>query len=258
MSFSGTKGWITKPPPGSVEDPFHPLSQGCVCHLLMNEGGGSKIYDISGHGNHGTLNGPSWRGSQFGGGLDFDGSTNYVDCGSDKSLDDLTAFSWEFWMYLNSYGQGNLGRPLCKKKDITDMFVHTAPDCIVGRINTTDGGFSAQTADNSIILKRWYHITFTYDDNGDRKPRIYINGFYSGTSGTATGTRTSDADTNLEIGRRVDGLRQFDGSIDSVRIYNRALPAWEIETLYHDPWCNLLRVPIRRYYSPAVAADSPS
>jgi len=69
-----------KPPLGSVLNPDHPLAQGLVGCWLMNEGGGSKIYDLTGNTN-GTLMDVSWSSTEYGSALYFNGSTSKVDLG---------------------------------------------------------------------------------------------------------------------------------------------------------------------------------
>jgi hypothetical protein len=82
---------------------------------------------------------------------------------------------------------------------------------------------------------QWNHVVVTYDDAGDRKCHLYVNGFefmYS-RQDTLTGTlKTSAAD--WKIGNNVAGDRAFGGRIDSLRIYNQALSASEIADLYNE------------------------
>ena len=53
----------------------------------LNEGAGGAANDSSGYGNNGTLvGGPIWAAGQIGGGLEFDGTDDHVDCGDDASL----------------------------------------------------------------------------------------------------------------------------------------------------------------------------
>ena len=54
--------------------PHHPLSQGLIMSLLMNENGGSIVYDATGNQNHGTGTNLVW-GSD---GLDLPGSNEHI------------------------------------------------------------------------------------------------------------------------------------------------------------------------------------
>ena len=46
------------------------------------------------------------------------------------------------------------------------------------------------------------------------------------------GSRQSDASNNLLIGNNAGMSRTFDGKLDEVRVYNRALSADEVKQLY--------------------------
>ena len=225
-------GQIEKPAYGTViTDPFHPLSRGEVLHLLMNEGGGNTAYDISRYSNHGTLmNGPVWGGSKFGEGLKFDESDDSVDiptAGFNTLSGTLVMWakpnfndnvSYYFWDSTGS-------RFLMYRTDTNNLDVYT------------DGTYRGSVA--YIPANKLTHYAFVYPSN-----ILYINGkefhdFDDGDLGSIGST--------FHMGNRQSYNESFNDIIDSVRIYNRALVAWEIKTLYHDPFCNLLRVPIRRY-----------
>ena len=244
MSFAVSN--ITKPKPGVMIDPFHPLSQGEVLHLLMNEGSGSRVYDISGHGNHGTLtNGPIWGGSRFGGGVNFDGSDDYVDCGNDPSLN-LSIFTVAFWVKVKQIDPGwNVicGKEIYNNNEGYYFFV----DSNWLRFTLFTGG----DIYTSTKLNEFVHIVGTFDGS---TAKLYENGSY-------VMQDSSVSFTPANVGLLLAARHQNDGSgyadtsnivLDDFRIYKRVLDAWEVEQLYHDPFCNLLRVPIWRYYAPTM------
>ena len=254
MSLPAIPYLATKPPAGVQINPLHPLSRGLVGYWLFNEGSGSRAADISGHGNHGTLKNMSpnaqdsgWGGSKFGGGLQFDGVDDYVDCGNNASLDITDAITVEAWVNINvdesgriasKHGGGSYGWTLIRG---------VSNDNIEWRISTTgsdwNGGF---TSLNIFKINTWYHIVATYDGS---YMRMYVNGVED-TGGDFPVSLTGSinvAPASTQIGRdEVSGTSGcFPGTIDEVRIYNHALTAAEVKQLYHDPFCNLLRVPIR-------------
>ena len=75
----------------------------------------------------------------------------------------------------------------------------------------------------------WHLITLTAD-NTDDKVRIYLDGVEQGTAKDYDGTIATGA-ADLSIGRQI--IDYFNGSIDSVRIYNRALSAEEVLREYN-------------------------
>lgn len=74
----------------------------------------------------------------------------------------------------------------------------------------------------------WYHVTYTWDGTNFR---VYVNGVLDGTSGSIGGVNvTSSA---LAIGRAFWAAgNYFNGQIDDVAVFTRALSASEIQTLY--------------------------
>ncbi len=201
---------------------------------------GLTAYDRSGQGNNGVLvNSPSPVPGVSGQALSFDGVDDYVSVPSSASIDNLGTLSVSTWIYPLSAGEGEYGRIFDKCADAfwtklgyvesnIERFVYFA-------VYTDVTTMEVSSAINSITFNAWNHVVFTYDNNGDRKGRIYINGSETTYQSqiAAVGTMTSDAGQNLVIGNRdVDLARTFDGSIDEVRVYDRALTASEITDLY--------------------------
>ena len=77
----------------------------------------------------------------------------------------------------------------------------------------------------------WYHVTGVYNA-ATSELHVYLNGQLD--DGTLVGTVTAaqqNSSANVNIGRRPTGSNfNFNGRIDDVRIYNRALTPAEIQT----------------------------
>ncbi len=96
-----------------------------------------------------------------------------------------------------------------------------------------NGAYRGAISDTSILQNQWYHIAATYDgDNG----YLYINGVKEPDSFGDDGPIT-DTIVPLIIGGNPLGGggvdSPFDGTIDDVCIYDRALSAEEIQGLMH-------------------------
>lgn len=198
-----------------------PSKNGLVGHWNFDEGRGTSAGDVSGNGNTGTLtNGPVWTSGKVGGGLNFDGSNDYVSMGDvDVSGDAITVSAWikpdtlsgftapvhkrdAYMFYLN----GNVLRP--------SVFTNTQYD-LTGSIQ--------------IPLNQWTHIVFTYDGSDIKG---YVNGVSDGS--TSASGNINDSSYDLRISGE-DGTNSynFDGLLDDVRIYNTALSASEVTNLYN-------------------------
>lgn len=75
----------------------------------------------------------------------------------------------------------------------------------------------------------WHHVVLTL--NGSGTPSVYLDGSLAG--GTMTGNQATPPTGSTVIGGSANGTaRYYKGSIDDVRLYNRALPLSEIIALY--------------------------
>ena len=80
---------------------------GLVGWWPLNEDSGNTAYDLSGNGNHGSLNGGITQGVVGKGGLtsySFDGNDDYVDVG-DSAFNLSEAISLSVWIKPDSLGQ---------------------------------------------------------------------------------------------------------------------------------------------------------
>ena len=89
---------------------------------------------------------------------------------------------------------------------------------------------------NAVIANTWVHVlgTFDYSRADNAKVGLFINGVETTCSITDKGSSPSSADDSsgtAGIGSR-NTSAVFDGKIDEVRIYNRALTTTEIRQLY--------------------------
>ena len=195
----------------------------------MDEGSSTTAYDKSGNGNNGTLqNGPTWVNGKFGKALSFDGSNDYVDCGNDSSLNPSN-ITMEAWAKANSLS--NWAGIVTNKKD--------ANHGINLQMGTVQN-IAALVGDGSswVYVKTswapstgvWYHIVVTHEGTTNK---LYVNGNLEDTK--TKGLAYSTPTTKTVIGYfyyDTSGSLPFNGTIDEVRIYNRALTADEIADLY--------------------------
>lgn len=89
------------------------------------------------------------------------------------------------------------------------------------------------------VAHTWYYVVGVYDGNpteGNTALRLYINGEEEGTANTAQisgGIRTHDSRMRLNFGRLPSDYRLFNGQMDEVRIWKRALTREEIRKQMH-------------------------
>ena len=97
----------------------------------------------------------------------------------------------------------------------------TLPRLVFGRADAS--GKETVTSTLDLTLYSWHHIIVRVENN---VVDFFVDGFPTGKTGALSKTPTGN-DRSLYIGRRDDGL-YFDGTIDELRIFNRAVTDEEI------------------------------
>lgn len=224
---------------------YNNLDNGKVAHWPLDESAGTTVADLVGVSPGTAVNSPTWvpTGGQVGGAMDFDGADDRVDVGSDATLDNLSALTIVAWIKPDTLGEGpSLGRIIGKTSSAgtTTTGGWTLNLDTTNRLtfdvdyNTTD--FRRRAANNSITLGQWQQVAVTWTGSATASTsHLYINGVETSYATTTNGTggRADDSAQSISIGNppgRTD--RTFDGKIDNVRIYNRALSSAEISALY--------------------------
>ena len=202
---------------------------GPVGYWKMDEGSGQSTNDSSGNDNAGELGStstadtydPIWTTGKYGSALEFAGSDDYVDAGTDPSLAVTEAMTLSAWVYRT--GSITDGRILHKRQGNFESHYGIVMDGndLEFRVHdcstTTDYGGSSYNAP----LNEWTYVAATYDDASDTV-KLYKNGVLDQTTTTFTRSTCPDL-APVEIGGHSNhgsGIRHFDGKIDEVRIYN--------------------------------------
>lgn len=212
-------------------------SGGPVGWWKLDETSGTNASDSSGNGNDGTLtnmSGNEWTTGQIDGALEFDGNNDCVSCGDLRPITAYTAAAWIKADNLagsgdqNTYGftimasaHSGQGYPLwltVGKGGATEVTLRAFESSTTGHTTTNA---NLNTVD-------WFHIVATAIKGSTAK--VYVNGIEK-LSFTASTTNWTDTFTIGDL--RPNRLICFDGTIDDVRIYNRALSADEITALYN-------------------------
>lgn len=215
-------------------------TQGLVGWWKFDEGSGSSASDSSGNGNTGTVVGASWAGGKTGQGLSFDGTNNDRVSVSSTVLNDMSSFSWSFWIVRNDLASTNIMSKDAWNCGVAGMqiaFYWQDPNVLDFRVNHSSGAAIARSQSYAAsVWNNWRHIVAVYDGILKRVS-IYKDGveaLYSGRS-DGVGAKSNDNSYNLllgDCGNAGQGT-DFAGFLDDVRIYNRALSAAEIQAIYN-------------------------
>ena len=198
---------------------------GLVAAYAFNEGVGLVSGDASGNANTGTLtNGPVWAVGKNGGALQFDGVNDRVRVPDANVLDLSTASTFEAWVYPTVAPSG--WRTIVQKEVDAYLLMASSNQNRPVSGGTFDGVCCTNvSAPAALAVNTWTHLAATYDG---AQIRIYVNG-----TQVAAVARTGTYEQNnnpLWIGGNAVYGEHFQGRIDDLRIYNRALSSTEIQT----------------------------
>jgi regulation of enolase protein 1 (concanavalin A-like superfamily) len=198
---------------------------GPVAAWAFDEGTGTSVQDSIGT-NHGTLSGGAvWTDGRYGRSVSFDGADDSASVPDAAALDLAAAATVEAWVMPASVA--GAGSVVAKQ----------ASNGVAYRLQASDeaglpaASFNAGTGEvrvtgpASLAVNTWSHVAATYDGSA---LRIFVNGSQVASRGLAGGlTQTTGV---LRIGGGSILADWFQGRIDDLRIYNRALVATEIQT----------------------------
>ncbi|MFZ2970232.1 MAG: LamG domain-containing protein [Minisyncoccia bacterium] len=221
---------------------------GLVGYWNMEEGKGQTISDRSGNGNNGTLGADSSVGKDDpvftsgysssgpgGTGLKFDGKDDYVTSAS--NIDITTAFTFSAWVKnstvanslvgIFNYGptNGYGGNIAINTRSYTGGLVTTVLNAGGITLNTDWGVFSSYID---------HHLAVTYDNTlPSNNLKIYIDNILKAQANYTVSIINTNK--NIRIGYAAANWYYMfhNGSLDDLRVYNRALSADEIRQLYN-------------------------
>jgi len=210
-----------------------PNNQGLVGYWSFNEGTSTIALDYSGNKNKGTLvNGPTWADGKQGKALNFDGGNDYVDVPDTPSISLTGNFALSVWIKTtsNSVQQGIIEKYTTTPPSISGYLIRIRSDGKLQAFSVNSAGTLGSATSNTVITTNvWHYVAAVYDG---ATMKIYLDGVQDVSASDTI--NPDDGSGTLKIGARGDdALTPFSGSIDDVRVYNRALPADEIQKLYN-------------------------
>lgn len=198
----------------------------------------NTLFDVSGRGNHGTLNNMTIDDWVISGGgnrsagyaLNFDGINKHVQISRNSGLDfganqAFSASFWTKWAGNPSVNQGLMRSQVdtpfwnLERRWSTDL-LRFETDAVQIE-STTDLKDSA-----------WHHILAWRDSSGNLF--LDVDGISEGTP-TGTDSTTLVSSTDLFLAQKGDNSAYFGGLIDDLRLYSRALNVAERMDTYKNP-----------------------
>jgi hypothetical protein len=200
------------------------INTGLEGYWKFDEASGTLANDSSSGGNNGTLtNGPTWGAGKVNNALTFNGTTQYVSTGN--ATLGSSAFTVTAWvkpatvsttaMVLYYSNTGNTNRLMMRLNN-------------TGHLEFYDEASGSIASTATLSANAWRFVAMTFD--GSTK-RLYVDSIADSTGSSAYNSSANSGP--YYIGKDPINGNFFNGTIDEVRIYNRALSASDVLTLYN-------------------------
>ncbi len=210
---------------------FSDITTGLIGHWKFEEGSGTSAGDSSISANTGTLtNGPLWTSGRIGSyALSFDGSDDYVAVTDSPQAGAFTICGWAY-PTAHATNQIILARAHAGGSYDQNYFIFERTPDNVWSFQVSNGGTGNEVKGSAVTLNIWTHVCGVYANASDM--RIYVNGALSNTGGNGTAAATALPQTT-SIGAYDSQISLWNGNLDEVRIYSRALSVGDIAELYY-------------------------
>ncbi len=207
----------------SQQGQFATLSD-TVLSLAFDENSGTAANDSSDCNNDGSIVGASWIAGQSGSALSFNGTGNYVNVPHSDSLNLNSQMTISAWISPVQPNDGNV-RYIVFKNDLWGVAKRSegtlyAYTNIGGTERFLDTGYVPQEG-------LWTHVAYTFDGN---TMRFYADGQLQAQASYSGAIATSP--NPVYVGMH-NSQWYWNGGIDSVKIFSRALSAAEVLAEYN-------------------------
>jgi hypothetical protein len=206
------------------------INKGLVGHWSMDEkdynSTNNRVSDKTPFENHGTNSGATFTTDRFeknGGAMSFDGVNSKISINNFQNISgSLTTCYWINPTRATNYRVVNAthyGRT---------FLWHANANSITIDNRLSGGSASSISLTEPILANVWSHVCGTI--NSDKNVNIFVNGIHANSNNVQS---LVDVEVS-NIGYKADntGWSPYQGKIDDVRIYNRALSESEIKSIY--------------------------
>ena len=201
--------------------------------------------DESGNGNNGTVNGATLTTDRFGNAnsaYDFDGVDDFIEMSDISSVENVNSMTWSAWITCRSNPNDAFPNRIISKElenqDNDRMVLIINSNSNAQKIHFILNGTTNSSAisSNPIVFDSLYFLTVVYDYNNTlntNRIKIYVNAnLIAQTVNGTVPSSTPNNPYNLKFGRHDNPATSWDGTIDDIGIWNRALNQCEINELY--------------------------
>lgn len=208
------------------------LDDSLVLWLRFEESAGSTAFDSSRKFNHGTIDGATYVAGRVGeNALSFDGD-DVVSLGTPSSLDMRTKATISFWINFDTLDPVDAFPSIFDnvrgggvRKGIFIFYTDSTDRFSFRLYNNGVIVLTATLLKDDWVVGTWYHVVAVWDSTlGEKNLQWYVD--------NVAAESTDDTSVPDGISNDIQIGLTFEGSIDEMRVYNRALSATEVSQLY--------------------------
>ena len=183
---------------------------------------------------HATTTSAGYAPGKLGQSFAFDGRGKRIQFGDAPELRFTHQFSFDFWIYLNDATPPGSGQVILFRGDGRpglDPYAAAVnfPQVLIVKVDNEEG--ESTRVETEVPLKTWLHVAVVFSEG---LLALYVNGELAAeTQGTVLPFATLMADGGFVLGNTTGSHNfPFNGLIDEVAAYSRALSASEVSILY--------------------------
>lgn len=202
---------------------------GLLLHWKLDETSGTTAADASLSGREGTVSGTtSWIDSPRDGGIDLASGAKIEHAGLPEAPEN---FSIACWARLDSVDTS--GAEVVSVGDYLSLRLNGANGSPWGRFYNGSGHSIVSTNSADALRTGWHHYVVSFDHTS-RQFKMYIDGKFINSSTQNQTIGWSGLGSAIILGQHGNGNTNydFDGGIDDVRIFDRAITEEEIASIY--------------------------
>jgi hypothetical protein len=202
--------------------------------------------DQTGNGNNGLVNEATLTTDRFGNAnsaYSFDGVNDFISCLNNNIPMANSSRTFSAWFYLtptSGYSDGY---------SLISYGTNSFPDGRLNDVNINQNGiwynahqYYASSSSSVNNTNSWNNLVVTYDNTNISNIKIYFNGLLIPTTNNNIGNVSilNTLNTNVQFGKAINQYASyfyFNGKIDDIGIWNRALTQQEITQLYNQNQC---------------------
>ena len=190
---------------------------GLLAAWNFDEGQGDVAHDSSGNGHDAKVFGAKWVKQGDGFALSLDGVDDYVDCTQGEPLGVTGPVTVEAWVKPTREGKGEA--MLIGESMHSYLLTYYNDELCYWYI-----GAGANSVAGKLKLGEWNHVAATFDG---KRMVLWINGREAASRKSALKSSDGGGQFTIGTGGRPD-LPKFKGSLDRVRVYQRAVSRKEV------------------------------